>query len=340
MNTEAVSKPLKDSRGRPMHSLRISVTDRCNFNCFYCNPGEKPAKCCTSSEKLTYNQIKKLTRLFVELGVDNVRLTGGEPLVRNNLEELITKLKKIEELREVTLTTNGYYLASQLNRLKEAGIDRINMSLDTFQEERFQKLTGHSGLNRVLTGLDKLLESPAVHPVKVNTVAIRNFNEDEIPAFVDWAARTGQTVRFIEFMPLERGTTWRENDLLLTPEIKNIISESFSLLPRRGEPYETATKFKLENSEGTVGFISSISNPFCDSCDRVRLTADGQVKTCLFSYDETDLKPLLSPKFKGEQIKQKIITAFRNRWKGGCEKLQKDDYDLNRQSRTMSGIGG
>ncbi len=335
------SKSINDRLARPMRSLRISITNRCNFNCFYCKPASKSAAGeCGIPSQLSYGEIVKLTRIFRDLGVNNVRLTGGEPLIRPDVNKLIQSLKGIPGINEVTLTTNGFHLESQLQQLIDAGLDRINMSLDSFQPERFYRLTGKKNLNKVLRGLKKLLNEPAVHPIKINTVVIRGFNDDEVLDFADWAASSGQTVRFIEFMPLEKGLTWKKSELLLSSEIKEIISQKYSLIPLNNYRHDTAEKFQLKNSGGKIGFISSISHPFCNSCDRIRLTADGRVKACLFSYDETDLTPSIRPVFKPEQLKELIKTNFQTRWEGGCEKLQQGSYDFQRQSRTMSDIGG
>ncbi len=324
-----------------MRSLRISLTNRCNFNCFYCKPlgGRTPSNSSNCS-LLSYPEIIELTKIFGALGVKNVRLTGGEPLVRQGVPELVRQLKLIKTIDEVTLTTNGYFLEQQLDELQKAGLDRINMSLDSFRPERFRQLTGQKNFSRVIHGLNRLLAEPRLYPVKLNTVAIRGFNGDEIMDFADWAADNSQTVRFIEFMPLEKGLSWKKSELLLNAEIKQNIAKKYRLTTLPGDTHETAQEYSLDNSGGKLGFISSISHPFCNSCDRIRLTSDGKLKACLFSYDEADLLPLIRPDFDKNRVRKMIRKNFQERWEGGCEKLRQGDYELHRQSRTMSNIGG
>jgi len=331
-------RQVKDNFERPMRSLRISVTDHCNLNCWYCRAEEEICSL-QHNDILRYEEITELVKIFSNLGVKKVRLTGGEPLLRPDIEELVRMLKKVEGLDEVTLTTNGVLLAEKIDALADAGLDRINMSLDTFKQDKFQKLTGHNSLSKILKGLNKLLDTPNLHPVKINTVAMRNFNENELCDFVSWAKETEQTIRFIEFMPMERGLRWRKENLLLMPEIKENIEEKFKLSPLNNGKFDTDKKYHIDCSEGVVGFISSISEPFCENCDRIRMTADGKIMNCLFSYKGADIKRMLRAG-KKDQVRQQIIETYNNKWEGGCLRLQKGNYQPKKQSRTMSHIGG
>lgn len=331
--------PIKDRFARPLKSLRLSITDRCNFSCWYCYDEDDSHRCLQDRQDLlNFEQLRRLVGIFTELGVDNVRLTGGEPLLRRDLHVLVKKLKNIKNLKEVTLTTNGYFLVDKLDRLRKAGLDRINISLDTFRPGRFKQLTGRVGLDHILMGLEKLLASPELHPVKINTVLIEGFNDDELFDFVNWARNHEQTVRFIEFMPLERGEKWDRDDILTAGEIQKRIRKEFELIPEKSKGSRPASRFKIEGG-GRVGFISSISDSFCDKCDRIRLTADGKIKNCLFSYNETDIQKVLEGG-EDDQVRKKITEAYREKWEGGCMRLSSDDYNPQQQSRTMSRIGG
>ncbi|MGM0381183.1 MAG: GTP 3',8-cyclase MoaA [bacterium] len=334
------SQPIVDDFHRPLKSLRISVTDRCNFSCWYCYE-ETDSQCCVrkQSDLLNFNQIAKLVKIFTDLGVDNVRLTGGEPLLRKDLHLLVKKLKEIENLREVTLTTNGYFLLDKINVLKNAGLDRINMSLDTFRPDRFRHLTGRVGHEHVLAGLDKLLNTSELHPVKINTVIIRDFNEDELFNFINWARKTDQIVRFIEFMPLEKGAKWDKNSIITAREIKNRIREKYQLIPEETVASRPAKRYEIKGSDGKIGVIPGITNPFCEFCDRIRLTADGKLKNCLFSYEETDIKTVLENQSEKE-LKETIVSSYKEKWEGGCTQLHENNYHPEKQSRSMSRIGG
>ncbi len=340
---------LQDTYGRPMKSLRISITDRCNFACTYCMPDGGPDNLSPKEDILSYEELARLTRVFVDMGVDNVRVTGGEPLLRQDIPVLIDYLNGIDGLNDIAMTTNGMLLRRYIDELIEAGLHRINFSLDTFRKDRFRELTQRKhGLDQVLDGLDALLERPELHPVKLNVVAIRDFNEDELIDFVDWAVVHGQAVRFIEFMPLEHGDHWSPERLLPEAEMKEIITEEYELEPLDKKQQEEihqdehapATTFQVAGTEGQVGFIPSVTRPFCHTCDRIRLTADGNIKNCLFSYEEDDIRTALRDGADTRELKNIIRTNYKNKWEGGCVKLKKGEYDPQKQSRSMSRIGG
>jgi cyclic pyranopterin phosphate synthase len=338
--TQSDDSPVTDQFDRPMKSLRLSVTDRCNLACTYCMPADGPDTHADKEKILSYEELTELTSVFVEMGVDNVRITGGEPLLRKELYKLVDMLNNLPGLDEVTLTTNGYYLADKIDRLNDAGLDRINFSLDTLRQERFQKLARRRGFDRVMEGLQALLDTPELAPVKVNTVAMRGVNDDEIMDFADWAVEHGEAVRFIEFMPLEGGAHWDEEKVILAPEIREIVEEHYSLTPTDPDAHAPSTSFHVDGTDAVLGFIPSVSNPFCDTCDRVRVTADGQVKNCLFAYDEDDLREALRSNAGRDKLKEIIFDNYQDKWEGGCVKLAKDEYDPDKISRTMSRIGG
>jgi len=334
------NKFVRDSFDRPMKSLRLSVTDRCNLACSYCMPENGPDNFSDKEQILSYEEFTELTRVFVDLGVDNVRITGGEPLLRKELYKLIAMLKPIEGLNEISMTTNGYYLADRIDLLVEAGLDRINFSLDTLRKHRFQEISRRKGYDRVIEGLNALLDTPELYPVKLNAVAIRGFNDDELLDFADWAVTHGQHARFIEYMPLEGGVDWEEDKVLLASEMKEIVEQDYTLEPVNDNPHAPATSFQIKGTDGYMGFIPSVSNPFCDTCDRVRITADGQVKNCLFAYDEDDLREALRSGAGHEKLKEIIVGNYKKKWVGGCEKLARGEYEPEKISRTMSRIGG
>lgn len=331
---------LRDKFGRPMKSLRVSVTDRCNLACTYCMPEDGPDEHSDKEKILSYEELTQLVRVFVEMGVDNVRLTGGEPLLRKELYKLVDMLDRIEDLDEITLTTNGYYLADKIDNLNNAGLDRINFSLDTLKKDRFQEISRRQGFDRVMEGLEALLDTPSLQPHKLNAVAIRGFNDDEVVDFADWAVSNSSHVRFIEFMPLEKGENWSQEKVILADELKERAQRKYELIPLDDDPHAPSTTHQIKGTDGYIGFIPSVSNPFCDTCDRIRITADGQVKNCLFAYDEDDLRDTLRSDAGDEAIKEIIRKNYRSKWEGGCAKLAKGEYEPEKISRTMSRVGG
>src|SRR5207249_7295556 len=303
-------EPLVDSYGRRIKSMRISITDKCNFRCTYCMPAEG-LPWLKKAEILSYEEIERIARVAVSIGIEQIRLTGGEPLVRRDIPDLVRHLRKIEGLRSLSLTTNGILLKQQAKALAEAGLTRINVSLDSLVREKFAKLTRRDQFDRVLEGLAEVEQYPSVHPIKINAVAVRNFSEDEVLDFVQFARKKQYVMRWIEFMPLDADQIWRKEDILTGGEIKAIIEAAYGpLVPiTTGDPSETARRYTFSDGVGEVGFINPVSEPFCSTCDRIRLTADGQLRTCLFATEETDLRAILRSGGDDEAIAHTIREA-------------------------------
>ncbi|HEX2911800.1 MAG TPA: GTP 3',8-cyclase MoaA [Chloroflexia bacterium] len=335
---EMQRQQLVDAYGRHIKNVRISVTDKCNFRCVYCMPAEG-LQWLKRNEILSFEEIEKLVRLLVSMGVEQVRLTGGEPTVRKDLPELIRNLSKIEGLKSLSLTTNGFLLKSMAKSLAEAGLTRINVSIDSLVREKFFQLTRRDTLQQVLEGLEELEKYPQISPIKINAVAMRNFTEDEIVPFAMLARRKPYIVRFIEFMPLDADELWDRNSVLSGDEIKAIIErEVMPLVPvLSADPAETATKYRFADGIGEMGFINPVSHPFCSSCDRIRITAEGMLRTCLFAHVETDLKTPLRNGSSEEVLEEIIRRAV---WKKEMKHYINDGEAFKRTKRSMSQIGG
>jgi GTP 3',8-cyclase len=330
-----MSPMLQDSHGRAIRDLRVSVTDRCNFRCQYCMPAEG-LRWLDRSEILRFEEIERVVRLLVGMGVETVRLTGGEPLVRRDLPVLISKLAALDGLRELSLTTNGYLLERDAAALAEAGLSRINISIDSLQRDRFFELTRRDALPRVLRGLETIAAQPAITRVKVNALAIREFTEEEVLPFCEFARRTGFQVRFIEFMPLDADHAWEPDRVLTGEEVRGIIESRYELdeLPR--EPSATARVFRFVDGRGEIGLVSPVSEPFCADCNRIRLTAEGELRTCLFSLRETDLRDPLREGASDMELSQLITAAVRRKEL----KHRVSEPGFVQPERTMSAIGG
>jgi cyclic pyranopterin phosphate synthase len=328
-------EPLVDSWGREIRSLRVSVTDKCNFRCRYCMPAEG-LDWLPHDEVLSYEEIARLVRVMSEMGVDEVRLTGGEPLVRRDLPVLISFLAEIPGVRDLSLTTNGVLLDRLAGPLVEAGLRRLNVSLDSLSHVRFAEITRRDALDRVLVGLEEAERYPELRPIKVNCVAIRGFTEDEVPALAELARRKPYIVRFIEFMPLDADEAWREDEVLTGGEIRALIEERWPLVEIPAKPSSTARRFRFADGAGEIGFVNPVSEPFCSSCDRIRLTADGQLRTCLFSRREWDLKLPLRDGATDDELAALIRFAVRHKEL----KHKINDPGFVRASRSMSQIGG
>jgi cyclic pyranopterin phosphate synthase len=328
-------EPLVDGHGRRISDLRVSVTDRCNFRCQYCMPADG-LPWLERSALLTFEEIERLVRVFASLGVDELRLTGGEPLVRRDFPRLVEMLASVPGLRDVSLTTNGYLLERDADALVAAGINRVNVSIDSLQRDRFFQITRRDSLPQVLRGLDALARHPSVHPIKVNAVAMRGFTEEEALPFAEFARSTAFQVRFIEFMPLDADHAWSADQVLTGEELRAIIHAVFPLeeLPR--EPSATARVFRFADGSGEIGFINPVSEPFCSDCNRVRLTAEGKLRTCLFSVGETDMREPLRAGASDAELATVIRDAV---WRKEL-KHHVGEPGFRQPPRTMSAIGG
>jgi cyclic pyranopterin phosphate synthase len=330
---------LVDSFGRVVRDLRISVTDRCNFRCTYCMPAEGMTWL-DRSEVLTYEEIERVARICVEkFGVDSLRLTGGEPTVRAHLPQLIAKLAALRlpngTKPDIALTTNGATLRNIALELRNAGLDRINVSLDSLKPERFFAMTRRDELHNVLAGIAEA-QLAGFSPMKVNAVVERGANDDEILDLVRYGRDNNVEVRFIEFMPLDATNEWERNKVVSQDEIVATIAAEFplELMPARGAA--PADRWRFLDGKGTVGVIPSVTHPFCGDCDRVRLTSDGQFRTCLFATDESDIRSLLRNGGTDEEIAELIQIAVGAKWAGH----QINQVNFIRPNRSMSQIGG
>jgi cyclic pyranopterin phosphate synthase len=330
-----MSEPLIDGHGRPIGDVRISVTDRCNFRCQYCMPAEG-LPWLERSALLSYEEIERLVRILAAMGVHDVRLTGGEPLVRRELWRLVEAIASIDDVHDLSLTTNGYLLARQVDDLVRAGLRRVNVSLDALAPDRFFALTRRDALQQVLEGLAAAERHPELRPIKVNVVALRGFTEDEVLGFADFARRNPYEVRFIEFMPLDGDRAWDRSKVLPNAEVRAIIESRHPLEPLGRERSGTARRWRFADGVGSIGFISPVSEPFCGDCNRIRLTAEGQMRTCLFSMHETDLRTPLRDGASDAEIERIVRDAV---WHKEL-KHHVNDPGFVQPRRTMSQIGG
>jgi len=329
---------LRDSYGRPIRDLRVSLTDRCNFRCFYCLPhGEPPIA--PKEQMLSYEEIEYVCEIFVALGIEKIRLTGGEPMLRRDIETIIRKLArlKVSGLQDLALTTNGYYLPERAQSLKDAGLDRVTISLDSLKRDVFKRMTGVDVLDKVLAGIAATKEAQ-LEPIKINAVIVRGHNEDEVADFAAFAREYNVKMRFIEFMPLDSGHEWSRKDVVSGKEIRDRISERFPLVRvevERGS--ETSSRYRFaDGAPGEIGIIAPVTEPFCGACSRIRLTADGQIRTCLFSTVEHSLRDVVRSGASRDEIIEYIESVI----------LKKEprhfinDPEFVAPSRTMSFIGG
>ncbi len=335
-----MSENIVDSCHRPIKYLRISVTDKCNFRCIYCIPPEG-VSLLPRENILSYEEIIAVASAAAELGITKVRLTGGEPLVRANIEELVSKLAKIPGIDDISLTTNGMLLSQHAESLKKAGLKRVNVSMDSLNPSKFEKITHTGKLEQVLDGIEAAKDAGLV-PVKINVVVMRGVNDDEIVDFAKLTMNAGWHVRFIELMPFgdnppeehNIGALKQSEQFVSIDEIKKKIGKFGKLEPAQVTGAGPAKYFRLPDASGTVGFISPVSEHFCFNCNRIRLTADGKLRPCLLSDKEVDLKPILRTGSNGE-IKQKIIEAIKQK----PEKHKLKDGKVPKK-RFMSQVGG
>jgi GTP 3',8-cyclase len=331
-----MNEPLIDSFGRVHDNLRISVTDRCNLRCFYCMP-EDNVQFMPRADLLTFEEIARVARIAASLGITKLRLTGGEPLVRRELHKLVELLAAIPGIHDIGLTTNGLLLAEEASRLYDAGLRRINVSLDALSPEAFRKFTRRDGFEQVLEGI-QAAQQAGFDPVKINAVSVRGMTEDEIVPFGHFARETGCEVRFIEYMPLDAENHWERGKVLFAHEILERLSQEIQpLLPLPDQDSRApATDYEFADGVGRIGFIASVSQPFCLSCNRIRLTAEGKIRNCLFSLEETDLRGLL----RGDGTDAEIAKAIRS-----SVAAKKEGHEINtarfiQPLRPMHSIGG
>lgn len=331
-----IRNQLVDTFGRTHNNLRVSVTDRCNLRCFYCMPEHDP-EFMSRADLLTFEEIERTVRVGTQLGIDRVRLTGGEPLVRRELHKLVASIVRLPGIRDVGLTTNGIFLAEQAKPLRDAGLTRLNISLDALDPDTFRRITRRDGFDKVLAGIEAAKKCGFL-PIKLNAVSVRGLTEDQIIPFGE-LARTGDVdVRFIEFMPLDAENEWERDKVLFAHEIIEILEAEFGPLEALSRPDDQAParRFRFRDGRGTIGLIASVSRPFCGSCNRFRLTADGKLRNCLFSLEETDVRQLLRSGATDAQIGE----AMRS-----CIAAKKEGHEINsarfiQPERPMHSIGG
>ena len=311
-----MNTPLIDGFQRIHDNLRISVTDRCNIRCFYCMP-EDNVNYVPRAEILSFEEIERFARVAVSLGVTKLRLTGGEPLVRKDLPILIQKLAAIPGVKDLALTTNGVLLARHAQALYDAGLRRLNVHLDTIDRDRFQRITRRDDLDKVLEGLDTARRL-GFGPIKINAVAVKNLVEPDVVPLARFGREHGFEIRYIEFMPLDAQGIWSRENVLSADEIIATLSREIAPLieiPDR-DPRAPATEYRFADGIGSVGFIASVTRPFCLNCNRIRLTSDGKLRYCLFAIDETDIKSLLRSNAPDTEIAETIRATVRQKWIG------------------------
>ena len=328
---------LKDKLGREITDLRVSVTDRCNFRCIYCRSAE-PENYQPPEHLLTWPELLRLCGILGRLGLRKIRVTGGEPLVRPGVEEFVARVSALGLYEDIAMTTNGYTLAERAATLHAAGLHRLNVSLDSLRPERFDAITRTRGaLRRVLAGIDAAQASPLA-PVKVNVVVVRGFNDDEIVAFARLAREKGWILRFIEFMPLDADHIWDRTRVVPAAEIRRTLEGAgLPLVPLpRNYASETALRYGFADGQGEIGLVAPVSEPFCGKCSRIRLTADGKIRTCLFSQADHDLRGLLRGGASDADVAAEVEAIIQ--WKEEGHHINEPDY--RPPNRTMVFIGG
>ncbi|MEO5804324.1 MAG: GTP 3',8-cyclase MoaA [Verrucomicrobiota bacterium] len=346
---------LIDSHGRVMRDLRVSVTDRCNFRCLYCLPETEAAlnfyrgrwanlpnptpiaRRWQSNEKiLTFEEIERLVRVAVDLGIQKIRLTGGEPLLRRQIEILVEKIARIPGITDLAMTTNGFLFQKKAKALRDAGLKRISFSMDSLDADNFKKITGRDGLNEVLESIE-LAQQLGLNPVKVNAVVIRGINDHEIESLAEFAQEKNLSFRFIEFMPLDSGRAWQKELVVPAKEILQRLQTRFLLQSVKSEnKSETAKRWKFPDGRGEIGIIAPVSEPFCGHCNRIRLMADGKIRTCLFSANEHDFRALLRDNADDETIRNELQDVV---WQKEA-RHHIGEPEFVQPQRSMSCIGG
>lgn len=346
---------LMDSHGRVLRDLRVSVTDRCNFRCMYClpeteaaqnfyrghwarmpNPAPLAQQWVPRSTLLTFEEIERVVRLAVRLGIRKIRLTGGEPLLRHDVHELAALISKIAGVEDLAMTTNGFLFAEKARALRDAGLRRVSFSMDSLERDNFKKITGRDGLHEVLKSID-LAAQLGFTPVKVNAVIIRDINDHEIEALADFARERELSFRFIEFMPLDSARAWQKEMVVSGAEILRRLGARFDLRPVASDnPSSTSKCWQFSDGRGEIGIIAPVSEPFCGHCNRIRLTADGKIRTCLFSVVEHDLRALLRNGSSEEELTEWLQGVV---WQKEA-RHHIGEPDFQPASRSMSCIGG
>ena len=348
--------PLIDSHGRVLRDLRVSVTDRCNFRCLYCLPETEAAagfqknrfpvsrdgaarvneQSQPSGQLLSFEEIERVVRIAVGLGIDKVRLTGGEPLLRPHIEKLVAMIAGIPGVRDLAMTSNGFLFAQKGRALHAAGLRRISFSLDSLDRDNFKRITGRDGLAALLAGIE-LAQELGLHPVKINAVVMRGINDHEIEALGEFAASRHLSLRFIEFMPLDSARAWHKDLVMPGREILFRLQQRFALQPLVSlNPAETARRWALPGGRGEIGIIAPVSEPFCGHCNRLRLTADGKIRTCLFSVVEHDFKALARTGAADEALRDFLRSVV---WQKEA-RHHIGEPEFVQPDRTMSCIGG
>ena len=336
---------LKDSYGREIRDLRVSLTDRCNFRCFYCLPNGEPPLA-RKDTILTYEELEYLCEIFVSLGIEKIRLTGGEPLLRKDVEILIAKLSKLKnpqspipnpQLKDLALTTNGHTLSQRAENLKKAGLDRVTISLDSLKREKFQKITGVDKFVEVLEAIEAAKRAD-LQPIRINAVIVRGWNDDEIADLAGFARENALSMRYIEYMPLDSAHEWDRNLIVSGREIREKINEVFPIvLKATNRGAETAWNYRFaDGAKGEIGIIAPVTEMFCGACSRIRLTADGQIRTCLFSTNEHNLRDVLRSGANRAEIVEFIEDVIMKKE----PRHYINDQNFAPASRSMSFIGG
>ncbi len=330
---------LKDKLGRPLRTLRVSVTDRCNFRCFYCMPPDKEIEFLPREEILTYEEIERVVRILSDLGVEKVRITGGEPLVRKGVDKLICKLKDLSGIKDIALTTNGYRLKQMAKKLAQAGLNRITVSLNTLRHERFSFMSGGMSLDYVLEGIEAVREA-GIKTIKVNSVIVRGINDDEILDLAEFCREKGLILRFIEYMDVGTLNGWTPQQVFTANEILERMASVYEFEPVLREVDETALRLRYRDIDLEFGIIASVTMPFCSTCTRLRLSADGTFYTCLFSDTGINIKELIRGGFDDRAIAEVIIELWQRR-EDRYSEIRLESINLHSTNRVeMFRIGG
>jgi GTP 3',8-cyclase len=330
---------LVDAKGRIARKLRISVTDRCNFACLFCMPHKNEVNWIPQQDILSFEELIRVTKVLCSLGIVKVRITGGEPLLRKGIEDLVKALRSINNLKTVDMTTNGWFLAEKAKKLREAGLQGVTISLHSLRPDRFERISGKGALlSRVLEGIDAASDA-GLYPIKINTVAIRGYNDDEIIDIVDFARKRRLSVKFIEFMPLDGLGIWSQDKMVSGKDIITTVSRHHKIIPLGRQPADTTTHWGFEDGKGELGVITPMTEPFCDDCDRIRLSADGKLLTCLFDINYYDLKQIIRRNGTNEELAANIVNCVLKK-PPGVAYMPFVNEMWKKRSRGMNAIGG